>query len=157
MVVGLGEPSKTLRACGNGLLLPGLLSLIAGAASIGARLHTHQWMEIMGTQFGPWLSALSTGLITVLGVGAIRVGLGLRRGSTRYLKVLLLATWCAAIATVGHLVITGRGLYELLFFTWMLIDGHVALGCGKAVRAGQPVAPDQVERNEHDSIARARP
>jgi len=74
------------------------------------------------------------GLLMSLGVLGIVTGGTIKKGSLRASRWFLVVVWIIFLATTTHFLTTSTGGYEVLFFAFLVIDGHAALAVQRHIR-----------------------
>lgn len=123
----------TLSVCGTGIQFASVLCLLGGLASIAGWVTTEEPTEVLNHQIHAVVAVPLMGLLASLGALGIAAGSKIKRGSVRASKWFLGVVWFIFLGTACHFVATTTNLYEVLFFAFLVIDGHAALAVQRQV------------------------
>lgn len=121
------KSESTLSACGTFIQFASMICLLGGLLSIAGWVATGDPPEALNHQISGAVAVPLVGLFASLGALGIVAGGKIKRGSVRASKLFLVVVWFIFLAMASHFVATTTGVYEVLFFGFLVIDGHTAL------------------------------
>lgn len=127
------ERRPLVRACGASIQFGTALFLIAGLAGFVVRAATGEWPALLSHELSPAGSAAGVALVTFFGVSGLVLGQRIKKGNLCAAKWFTAASVPLLLLALFHIVVTGRGWYEMLLLAFLTLDGAAAMSCAQRV------------------------